>query len=581
MSVNVSKAHVYSLHVQQPAVTLSKYSVSTLLATQPGISLSKYAVHTLLAEPVKVSTTKFTVYTLLKHRPPPPYIEEKDLMSVSTAIDASAVARVVGIKTEFEGLRNGNIFMLPQRIALIGQGASNAVYATTKRQVTSAVEVATLYGYGSPLHLAALQFFPVNGDGVNTIPVTVYPLNDDASGVASTGDIVPVGAQTVAASYRISVNNILSEPFVISVGDSLATIVTNMAAAINAVLEMPVTAVADTTVASESCDVTSKWKGSSANDIQIEVIGSTSAGTTFTVTNPTGGLVNPNIDSALAQVGDVWETLVLNCLNIDDTVSLDKYQTFGDGRWGALTRKPLVVFTGNTTTAVNDATTISDARKTDRVNVQLVAPGSKNLPFVVAARQLARIVVLAGVNPAHDYGRQSATGLIPGDDGDQWTYVDQDVAVKKGSSTVNVTDGVVTVADVVTFYHPDGDPLPAYRHVVDIVKLANIIFNIDLIFNTKEWDGAPLIPDNQPTTNRDAKKPMMAKAVIGVMLDNLAMAALISDPESSKQGTLTEINSQNPKRLDIMIPIKLSGNTNIISIDLGFKFFFGAPAVAA
>ena len=581
MSVEVSKSSVYSLHAPQAQVAISKYSVHTLLSEQPSISVSKYSVHTLLAEPVKVSASKFTVYTLLKSRPPPPYLEEKDLMSVSTAVDASAVARVVGIKTKFEGLRNGNIFTLPQRIALIGQGATSSIYATTKRQVTSAHEIATLYGHGSPLHLAAMQLFPVNGDGIGTIPLTVYPLNDAGSGVASTGDIVPAGAQTVAAEYRVSVNEILSEPFVISVGDTLATIVTNMAAAINAVLHMPVIAVADTTVTSESCDLTSKWKGVSANDIKVKVLGSTSAGTTFAVTNPAGGLVNPNIDDALSQVGDVWETLVLNCLDIADTVTLDKYSTFGEGRWGALTRKPLVVFTGNTATTVNNATTVSDARKSDRTNAQLVAPGSSNLPFVVAARQLVRIAKLANNSPAHDYGRQIADGLTPGDDGDQWTYIDRDVAIKKGSSSITVRDGEVYIGDVVTFYHPDGNPLPEYRFVVDIIKLQNVIFNIDLIFNTVEWDGRPLIKDSDPTTNKDAKKPMMAKSDVGVMLDNLGLAAIIMDVKESKQGVVAQINSQNPKRLDLFIPVKLSGNTNIISIDLGFGFFFGQAEVVA
>ncbi len=108
-------------------------------------------------------------------------------MAISSAVDASAVARVVGIKTIFRDLRGGGILFLPQRLAVVGQGSSASTYDTTKRQVTSATEAATLYGFGSPIHLAVLQLLPVNGDGVGTIPVTVYPLEDDGSGVASAG----------------------------------------------------------------------------------------------------------------------------------------------------------------------------------------------------------------------------------------------------------------------------------------------------------------------------------------------------------------------------------------------------------
>ncbi|MCK5606554.1 phage tail protein [Candidatus Pacearchaeota archaeon] len=493
------------------------------------------------------------------------------------AIDASAVARVVGIDTVFKNLRGESILFLPQRVAVIGQGTTLAVYSTTKRQVTSANEAATIYGFGSPIHLAVLQLLPVNGDGVGTIPVTIYPLDDDGAGVVSTGDITPSGAPTATASIKVRVNNIDSEEFVISSVDTVATIVTAMTAAINAVLEMPVIAVDGTT----KLDFTSKWKGTSANDIFVEVIESTDPGIAFAITQPVGGLVNPDVDDSLNQIGNVWETMVLNCMDLADTTTLGKYDVFGEGRWGELVRKPLIVFTGITATTVAAATAVSDARTTDRTNSQLVAPGSNDLPFVTAARQLARIAVVANNNPPRDYGSQDATGLTPGADGDQWNFADRDEAIRKGSSSIVVKDGVVNVADVVTFYHPLGDPTPAYRYVVDIVKLQQIIFNLDLIFATAEWDGAPLIPDDQPTTNPAAKKPKSAVAVIAGMLDSLGLNAIISDPATAKTATTAEIDSGNPKRLNVEVTVQLSGNTNIINITLNFGFFFGVQSVIA
>ncbi len=496
---------------------------------------------------------------------------------MSTAVDASAVARVVGIKTVFKDLRAGNILLMPQRIAVIGQGNTAVTYALTKLQVTSAAQAAAVYGFGSPIHLAVLQLLPVNGDGVGTIPVTVYPLEDAGAGAASAGDITPGGAPTVAASYQVSVNNILSDAFVISVGDSVADITAAITAAINANLNIPVVAVDGTTVV----DFTSKWKGLSANDLVVSVIGSTVAGNTFVITQPVGGLVNPIVTPALNQMGGVWESLVLNLLDIADTATLDLYEAFGLTRWGALVRKPLVVFTGNTAATVALATAVSETRKSDRINAQLVAPGSNDLPFVVAARQLSRIAILANNDPPHDYGSIQATGLTPGLDSVQWLYIERDAAVKAGSSTIEVRDGVINLSDTVTFYHPDGDPIPAYRFVVDIIKIMNIIFNLDLIFATPEWDGAPLIPDNQNTASRTAKKPKMAKAAVAAMEDSLAVEAIISDPETAKQNILVEIDSGNPKRLNIVAPMQLVGNANIISIDFEFGFFYGTPTLVA
>lgn len=498
-------------------------------------------------------------------------------MALSSAVDASAVARVVGIKTAFKDLRGGGILFLPQRIALVGQGNTAATYDTDKFQITSASQAGNRYGFGSPIHLAAQQLLPVNGDGVGTIPVTVYPLEDDGSGVAASGDITPTADQTEAGAYIVRVNNIDSEEFVIAAGDDVADITAAMTEAINAVLSMPVIATDNST----DVGLAAKWAGESSNGLVVEVATPDTGAASFAITQPTGGLVNPDVQSALDQVGNVWETMFLNCMNYDDETALDAFSTFGEGRWGALTRKPMVSFVGNTEAAVADAISVSDTRKTDRTNAQLVAPGSDDLPFVVAARQLARIAPVANNNPPRDYGSQQATGLTPGTDGEQWTYSQRDQAVKGGSSTVEVKDGVVNLSDIVTFYHPTGEALPAYRYVCDIVKLQNIIFNLDLIFATPEWDGAPLIPDDQPTINRSAKQPKAAKAAVSAMIDSLALNAILSNPEAAKEATQAAINDQNPKRLDLTTTVQLSGNTNILSADLNFGFFFGTQPLAA
>jgi len=180
-----------------------------------------------------------------------------------------------------------------------------------------------------------------------------------------------------------------------------------------------------------------------------------------------------------------------------------------------------------------------------------------------------------------DYGSTNLSGLTPGTDAEQWLYSQRDAAVKLGLSTTQVKDGVMNLSDTVTFYHPSGETPPAYRYVCDFMKIANIIFNLDLIFVQPEWDGAPLIPDDQATTNRNAKKPFMAKSAVAQMIDSLALNAIISDPETAKKNVVAAINSSNPKRLDIATTIQLSGNTNIISVDLEWGFYFGvAPVVA-
>jgi hypothetical protein len=90
-----------------------------------------------------------------------------------------------------------------------------------------------------------------------------------------------------------------------------------------------------------------------------------------------------------------------------------------------------------------------------------------------------------------------------------------------------------------------------------------------------------MIPDNQPTVNRAAKKPKMAIAEANAMLDQLGLHAMISDPASAKKKTTCVISSQNPKRWDLNIETALSGNSNVKSTKLSFGFFYGTAAVVA
>jgi phage tail sheath gpL-like len=497
------------------------------------------------------------------------------------AVDATAVARVVGIHTEFKDLRAGAIQYLPQHIGIVAQGNSAAVYPLEPYRITSALMAAQRYGFGSPIHLIALGLLPPTGGGVGSIPVTVFPLVDDGAGVAAVGSITPSGTAAVGGTYRVRVGGTLSAPFTLVVGDIVATINDKIVAAINGVLEMPIIATDGTT----DTDLAAKWKGAAGNDLVVEVLDSLGAvpttGVTFTIVQPATGAADPAIGPALAMLGGLWVTLIVNGLSPANTTALDVLSAVGEGRWGQLVRRPFIAFTGNTEAVVATATTVTNARPTDRVNCQLVAPGSVDLPFQVAAAQVREIAKVANGNPPTDYGSRRVRGLTPGLDGLQWDYAQRDQAVKAGSSTVEVKDGLVNISDVVTMYKPTGEAPPAYRHVVDIIKLMQIIYNFDLEFSNPRWDGAPLIPDDQATVNPNARKPSGAKAAVCGILDSLALEAIISDPKAAKAATFASINSQNPKRLDIQTTVQLSGNTNIISVDLFFGFYFGTAATLA
>lgn len=487
-------------------------------------------------------------------------------------LSSSSVARIVGIDTNFLPNLGRRTQLLSQRVALLGQGASSVTYTLDPIILTSSQQAGETYGFGSPIHLATRQLLPPNGDGIGTIPLTVYPLIADppSAGAPSLGDITPTGTQVGSATYVVAINGIESAPFTIVDGEAGTDLEARIATAVNAEPNMPMTAVAGTDIV----NLISKWQGLSANDLTLEVIGPDN-GITFAFTQPAGGLDSPDVATALANIIGVWETLIVNCLQFDNTTLLDEYQTWGEGRWDSIVKKPAIVITGANETDVTNITAVTDARKTDRINGLAVGYGSKSMPFQIAARAVARIAVVADGNPPLDYGGQGLTGVFPGDDADQLAYVDLNTSVLLGASTSNVVDGVLSILDTIMMYHPDGENPPAYRYAVDIVKIQNIIHALDNIFTADEWNGAPLIPSDQATVNPAARSPKDAIAAVNTMIDDLALQAILSDPESAKAQTTAVINGSNPKRLDVGLTVQLSGNTNVIAITFNFGFFFG------
>lgn len=486
-------------------------------------------------------------------------------------LDPNLVTRLTGVSVTYQEFRSGAGRLLPQQVAIIGQGNTASTYDLVPTRLTSALQAAQKYGFGSPIHLAAKQLLPLSGDGLGSVGCWVYPLEDAGTGVTAAGAIAASGTQTGTGLLTVYINNQAAATVSAADGDTAAQILAKTKTAIDSVLDMPVLT---GTIAVDSLPVTAKWAGASGNDVKITIEADDDIDFTFTITQLTGGANNPDVDDALALIGSRWITMIVNCMELADTTTLDKYEAYGIGRWNAMVKKPLVVITGaNSAYATYSA--ISDARKADRINAVIPVIASKNLPFEIAARAVSRIAVTANNLPANNY-KEYLDGIDVGDETLALTDIERDISVKAGASTTITENGKVKLNDTVTFYHPEGNPLPEYRYICDIVKLMNIVYNIDIIFISPEWTGVPLVSDDTIVTrNRTAKKPKDARVTLGNLADSLASYALISDPEFTRENLVVAIDNTNPKRLNMDFPVKLSGNVEIKDVNVYFGFEFG------
>lgn len=484
-------------------------------------------------------------------------------------VSASAVSRVTGITVEPKNFNTGSAAMLPQRLVVIGQGNDGVTYSTKKYVCEgTAYEIGQKYGLGSPLHLAALQLFPTVGAGA-TFPVTFIGVNMGENDTAATGQITVTGTATSAGSAVINLAGLEIE--VVIAKEATATqIMTSIIAAVNAEQNRVATA----SQIEGAVNLTARWKGALGNRIHLSVESDVS-GVAFTVSAFANGVGTPNITNALTEIGTtVWETFVLNTFDYKNSSGealsiLNDYQTWGEGRWDTLTKMPALVAHGCTDN-LTTRTAVSDARKTDYVNFFITSVGSPELPFVVAAKGLLGILSVADENPAQNY-KNVLSGLMRGEDTAQEAYTARNQSVMKGASTNIVNGSVAQLNDIVTFYHPDADgKYPSRRYVVDAVKLMNIVYNLRLITEADDVVGAPLVPDEQITTNPTALQPKTFKTWFRNLATSLGLNALISDVDFTLDNITVSIDSENSKRVNYVFPVKVSGNVEVVSGDVYF-----------
>jgi phage tail sheath gpL-like len=490
-------------------------------------------------------------------------------MTTTYAFPDNRRGQGTAIRTEYQATGTAGTKYRPSRIALMGQGQGTVTYATTKRQVFTADEVGVLYGYKSPLYTAALMLLPPNGAGVGTIPVTVYPLAQPTSaGVNASGTITPTGTATKSEVYQIIIGGVKSLEIATAVADTVALFIDKAVTAINSVTAMPVTAADGATV----LNLEVGWEGATGNDVEVSILSPDGAEFTFVTVQPASGAGTVVITAALAQMGSAWDTHLINCLGPASDI-LSEIQAFGEGRWAPSVKKPLVSICGSNVATLATSTGITDARKTDRVNVLVPNPGGGDMPWVIAARATMETAILGDSNPAHDTVLRKLYGVGLPLDSVQWTDAQRETAVKAGCSTVIVVDGVTCISDLVTMYHPTGEEPPAYAYVCDIQKVSTMLYNIGLM--VAGYAGRPLVPDAQTVKNPTALKPGMVRSALSKLYNAAADDAIIADPDFAIKNSSVGIGTTNPKRLDIVAKFKVSGNANVISVDMYFGFNYG------
>lgn len=452
-----------------------------------------------------------------------------------TSLAAAVGSTVRNVQFQSEALN------LPRKILIIGTHlpAKTAVVPEVPVQVLSPEDAGDRFGFGSMVHRMAVQAFA----GGNGVPTYVLPQAEAGGAAAAAGAVAFAGSSGVAAGTLYLYIAGLAVPVSVAAATTADGLATALAAGINAVKELPVTAAVNGVTAS-TVDITAKSKGPWGNDISIDLnLGAGQAlpsGVVAAVTDMADGAGVPSMADALAALGtgdDANEAFYTDVVHGygKDTTTLDAISAYvgaGNdflGLYSKTVSRPFRVLIGDTATGsagLAALIVITDGRKTDRANGILSVPGSASHPAEIAAQAIGHMARINQDRVAQHYLGIQLIGIHPGAKADRWTsqYDNRDTAVKSGISPTRVQSGAVYLQNVVTFYRPDNVPVSSngYRSMRNISIIQNMLANIRVNFEQEKWQGISIVSDTTRVTNTTDRQK--ARDIDAVKDDLIALA---------------------------------------------------------
>lgn len=244
----------------------------------------------------------------------------------------------------------------PDKILLIGHKTSGgSATADTPIQVFSEGQAREYFGNGSPLALmvkAALEQNPAISE------LWCVPQDEDGSAVAASGTIAFAVSGLTAGTIYLYVGRHL-----VRVGVSASDTANDIAAAVNTAINANLALPFSSTVSTNTVTLTARCKGTAGNS-WVWALDYTGAGLTPTITQPTSGATDADVQDALDAVINTQYDII--CAEFNDSTSLDAIKAHLNTVAGPTEQRPGVSATGLTGT-LSAATTLASGRNSGRM----------------------------------------------------------------------------------------------------------------------------------------------------------------------------------------------------------------------
>ncbi|MEX3961026.1 phage tail sheath subtilisin-like domain-containing protein [Paraburkholderia sp. EG286B] len=442
-----------------------------------------------------------------------------------------------------------------QRALIIGQITASGIATPNVPIISGGVGDAATQGGASSMLANMVAAYRLNDDFGE---VWYLPLADAAGATAATGSIAFTSSPTANGTISLYVAGIaVTVP--VTAAQATTSIATAVAAAINAIANMPVTAVA----ATSTVTLTADNKGLCGNEINIQFNyygtangESTPTGLAYTITAMSGGATNPTLTTALGNLGNMTFDFIANPYT--DATSLDAVkQLLNDqtGRWSfnqQLYGHSFGAYAGT----FSAGTTLGLARNNQHETI-LPFNGSPTPSWLWAAALCAQVAVSVRADPGVPLQYLPLQGVLPPPVASQFLPSQRETLLYDGLSTFTVTqDGTVQTENIITTYQTNAQGVAddSYLEVETMFQLMLEIRTLQAMLTSKYARCKLADNGSKPPAGSNLVTPNTVKADIIALYQERTDAGYTQNAAAFAAALVVQKNTVNPNRLDILWP---------------------------
>ncbi len=434
-------------------------------------------------------------------------------------------------------------------------------------QITSAEQAAEYFGAGSVLANQVAAFLAVN----RIHKLYCIAIDDLSAGVKATAKITFGGTATASGivSFMIGGRNY---QVAVAATDTDDDVSAALVAEIQADTLRMVDAAVDGTDANET-NLTARHKGEFGNDIDIQHSyfdgEALPAGITASIAAMASGAGNPDVDEVWPVLGD--EQFILVSTPYTDATNLGKVEDELDDRFGPIRQNDGYAIYGARGTH-GTLTTLGESRNSLYTTI-IGANGSPSNPWEWGAMLAGQVANSASIDPARPFQTLPLTDIYAPKLANRFTKEERNQLLFSGICTFDVATGDnVLIEGVITTYRLNAFDAAdtSYLYLNSPLTLSFLRFDLKARISSRfprhklANDGTRFAPGQAVAT------PNVIKAEVISKFREWEENGLVEGFDQFKSELIVERNSDNPNRIDILMPPDLVNQLVMVATKIQF-----------